>query len=136
MHRRIDPVLTARARDLRSDPTPAEFAIWRRLSRYRPAFTRQLVEPPFIIDLACRRARLAVELDGSQHADMVGRDEARSIFLRAKGWTVVRLWNSEVLGDPDGAARSILQKAAECLGGTHPQPPPSREGGTRRLRYS
>ncbi|MEA3001909.1 MAG: hypothetical protein QOH81_697 [Sphingomonadales bacterium] len=30
--------------------------------------------------------------------------------------------------NPDGGAEAILQKAAECLGGTHPQPLPSREG--------
>jgi len=35
MARRVDPILTARARDLRNNPTPAEIAIWHRLSRYR-----------------------------------------------------------------------------------------------------
>jgi len=57
MLRRVDPRLTAYARELRNNPTPAELAIWHRVSRYRPAFTRQLVEAPYIIDLACRRAR-------------------------------------------------------------------------------
>jgi hypothetical protein len=39
-----------------------------------------------------------------------------------------------VLEDPDGAAQHILKAAAECLGGTHPQPRPSREGRARRPR--
>jgi very-short-patch-repair endonuclease len=135
MQRRIPSELTARARALRNNPTPAEFAVWRRISCYRPAFTRQLVEAPFIIDLACRQARLAIEFDGSQHIDAAEADERRSAFLRAKGWRILRLWNSDVLSNPDGAVQHILAQAAECLGGTHPQPLPSREGRARQPRY-
>ena len=137
MLRRIDPVLTARARELRNNPTPAELAIWRRVSRFRPAFTRQLVAAPFIIDLACRGAKLAVEFDGSQHADPLHAraDARRTAFLQSIGWRVVRLWNSDVLANSDGAAEYILSEAAEYLGGTHPRPLPSREGRTRRPRY-
>lgn len=71
-----------------------------------------------------------VELDGSQHIGSAG-DEARTCFLEAEGWTVLRFWNSEVGDNPDGVAQAILVKAAECLGGTHPQPLPSREGRKR-----
>nr|WP_317893830.1 DUF559 domain-containing protein [uncultured Sphingomonas sp.] len=136
MLRRIDPTLTARARELRNNPTEVELAIWHRIARYRPAFTRQLVIAPFIIDLACREARLAVELDGSQHLDAVEADARRTTYLEAQGWRVLRLWNAEVLANPDGAVEHILEKAAECLGGTHPQPLPSREGRNRRPRWS
>ncbi|WP_084250519.1 endonuclease domain-containing protein [Sphingomonas mali] len=131
MRRRVDPELTRRARELRNNPTPAELVIWHRVSRYRPAFTRQLVVAPFIVDLACRGARLAVEFDGSQHVDRAPYDERRSVYLAEHGWRVIRLWNSDVLGNPDGAAEYILLQAAECLGGTHPQPLPCREGRIR-----
>ncbi|MBM7405583.1 MULTISPECIES: endonuclease domain-containing protein [Sphingomonas] len=136
MLRRVDPTLTARARDLRNNPTEAELAIWHRIARYRPAFTRQLIIAPFIVDLACRQARLAVELDGSQHLDAVEADARRTAYLEAQGWRVLRLWNAEVLANTDGAVRHILEKTAECLGGTHPQPLPSREGRNRRPRWS
>jgi very-short-patch-repair endonuclease len=135
MLRRVDPILTARARELRNNPTPAELAIWQRVSRYRPRFTRQLVEAPFIIDLACRKANLAIEIDGSQHIEAADADGRRTAYLESKGWRVIRLWNSDVLVNPDGAAQHILSTAAECLGGTHPQPLPSREGRARRPRY-
>jgi very-short-patch-repair endonuclease len=131
MRRRVDPELTRRARELRNNPTPAELVIWHRISRHRPAFTRQLVVSPFIIDLACRSARLAVEFDGSQHVNRAPYDERRSAYLAEHGWRVIRLWNSDVLGNPDGAAEYILLQAAECLGGTHPQPLPCREGRIR-----
>jgi very-short-patch-repair endonuclease len=65
MNRRIPRNLTERARNLRTNPTPAELAIWHCISRYRPAFTRQHIEPPFIIDLVCRQVKLAIEFDGS-----------------------------------------------------------------------
>jgi very-short-patch-repair endonuclease len=134
MRRRIDPELTRRARELRNNPTPAERTIWQLISRYRPAFTRQLVVAPFIIDLACREARLGVEFDGSQHFDHAAADRRRTEYLERLGWRIVRLWNSDVLANPEGAAEYILSEAAECLGGTHPQPLPSREGRRKGRR--
>jgi very-short-patch-repair endonuclease len=135
MLRRIDPELTRRARALRNNPTPAERAIWHLISCYRPAFTRQLVVAPFIIDLACREARLGVEFDGSQHAEQVTVDQRRTEYLERLGWRIIRLWNSDVLANPAGAAQYILSEAAECLGGTHPQPLPSREGRKKGRHY-
>ena len=129
--KRIHPRRTAQARALRNNATPAERTLWRLLSRYRPKFTRQLSIGPFTADLANREARLLVEFDGSQHIDSES-DPRRTHFLKAKGWTVIRFWNSEVSDNPAGVAEAILLKAAECLGGTHPPPLPSREGRTRR----
>jgi very-short-patch-repair endonuclease len=132
--RRIDKRLTDKARELRNNPTPQEDALWRLLSRYRPKFTRQLSLKPYVADLACRQAKLIVELDGSQHIDSE-YDLERTRDLEAAGWTVLRFWNSQMDDNPDGVAESILSKAAECLGGTHPQPLPSREGRKRRGRF-
>ena len=131
MKRRVERAKTERARALRSNATESERTVWRTLSRYRPKFTRQLPIGPYFADLACREARLVVELDGSQHVDSES-DVKRTEFLEFDGWTVIRFWNSEVSENPDGVAEAILLKAAECLGGTHPQPLPSREGRTRR----
>jgi len=133
--RRVPKHLTDRARALRSNATPQERAIWRLLSRYRPKFTRQLSIDPFTADLACREAKLIVEIDGSQHIESRS-DEARTRFLASEGWTVIRFWNSEIDENPDGVAEVILLKAAECLGGTHPRPLPSREGRKRRRSSS
>ena len=133
--RRVPLRLTARARDLRTNATPQERTLWRLLSRYRPKFTRQLPIGPYIADLACREAKLVVEIDGSQHVDSA-TDETRTAYLVSEGWTVIRFWNSDVDSNPDGVAEAILLSAAECLGGTHPQPLPSREGRTRRPRFT
>jgi very-short-patch-repair endonuclease len=131
--RRVDKALTDKARTLRNNPTPQEIALWHLLSRYRPKFTRQLSLKPYVADLVCRQAKLIVEIDGSQHVDSE-YDLERSRALEARGWTVIRFWNSEVDENANGVAEAILRKAAECLGGTHPQPLPFREGRMRRGR--
>ena len=133
--KRVPDQLTTFARDLRNNSTKAERLLWLRLRQYRPRFTRQLVIGPYIIDLACRQARLAIELDGSQHAEAAQYDDRRTAWLEAQGWMVVRLWNNDVELNPDGAAEFILACCMERLGGaTHPQPLPSREGRVRRPR--
>jgi very-short-patch-repair endonuclease len=128
--KRVAPRLTQNARNLRNNSTKAERLRGLRLRQYRPRFTRQLVIGPYIIDLACREARLAVELDGGQHADATAAyDLKRTAFLEGQGWAVVRIWNNEVEENPDGAAELVLLRCAERLdGATHPQPLPGREG--------
>ena len=133
MKRRVDRRQTERARQLRAEATPQERKLWNLLSRHRPKFTRQLPIGPFHADLACRQAKLVVEVDGSQHVASLS-DEYRTRHLEQDGWTVIRFWNSDVNDNPEGVAEAILLKAAECLGGTHPQPLPSREGRQRRPR--
>ena len=131
---RVPKQLTANARSLRNNATKAERLLWRVLSQFRPRFTRQLVVGPYIVDLACRQARVAVELDGGQHVDAVSYDQRRTEFLIAEGWAVLRFWNNEVLENLDGVAELILNSCTERLGGTHPQPLPSREGRQRKPR--
>jgi len=123
--------MTANPRALRRGQTEAERLIWHRLSQYRPRFTWQLVAGFYIVDFACRTAKLAIELDGSQHVDAGDHDIERTIWLEQAGWTVIRFWNSDVFANPDGVIEEILHKTAECLAGTHPQPLPSREGSRR-----
>jgi very-short-patch-repair endonuclease len=133
--KRIPDRLTSFARELRNNSTKAERLLWVRLRQYRPRFTRQLVIEPFIVDLACRAAKLAIELDGSQHVEAAGYDASRTGFLESQGWAVIRLWNNEVEENPDGATEFILVLCKERLNGvTHPQPLPSREGRIRRPR--
>ena len=128
---RIAPEMTRRARELRNNPTPAERLIWLRISCFKPRFTRQLVIGRFIVDLACREAKLAIEFDGSQHIDS-DYDARRTAFLESIGWRVMRFWNSDVLENPDGVAEAILAGVGDLCEPTHPQPLPSREGRRKR----
>ena len=129
--RRIPEHMTAHARALRNGQTDAERMVWKQLSRYRPRFTRQLVVGPYIVDIACRTAKLALEFDGSQHLEAFAYDQQRTAFLESHGWTLLRFWNGDVFENLDGVLTVILDKTAECLGGTHPRPLPFREGRRR-----
>lgn len=127
---RIPPRLTRYARELRSGSTKPERKIWRLIRHHRPRFTRQHVVGRYIIDLACREAKLAVELDGSQHLERSAEDQERTAFLESLGWRVIRFWNSEVSENPEGVAEAILFEVRAKLQPTHPQPLPAcREGG-------
>jgi BirA family biotin operon repressor/biotin-[acetyl-CoA-carboxylase] ligase len=117
---RIPPHLTQFARDLRTGATPEERKIWQLIRHHCPRFTRQHVVGAYILDFACRQAKLAVELDGSQHLASAGEDAARTACLESLGWRVIRFWNSEVAENPEGVASAILLEAAASLERTHP----------------
>ncbi|UUL81905.1 endonuclease domain-containing protein [Sphingomonas qomolangmaensis] len=123
---RTPPELTTNARALRRDPTPAKRAVWQALRTHHPRFTRQLVVGHYILDFACRSAKIAVELDGGQHALQVEEDAARTAYLTAQGWTVLRFWNNDVLENLEGVITTIQTTVARAS--THPQPLPFREG--------
>lgn len=119
---RVPPELTANARQLRREATPAERTLWNALRSHRPRFTRQLVVGHYIVDIACRRAKL----DGGHHALQVEADEALSRYLAAQGSTILRFWNNEVLENAEGVVEVILTAVAQAA--THPWPLPFREG--------
>ena len=118
-----------RARTLRDTMTDAERLLWRclrmrQLEGHR--FRRQVPVGPYIVDFACRRARLVVEVDGGQHAGSTG-DRRRDAFLHAAGFHVLRFWNHEVLAQLDAVCEAILARLAP---GPPPQPSPASGGGT------
>jgi very-short-patch-repair endonuclease len=133
VNRRVPFDHTQRARQLRNAATSHERKLWGMISRLRPKFTRQLSVGPYFADFACKQAKLIIELDGSQHAQSAS-DARRDVFLAQEGWTIFRIWNNELDENPEGEFEAIVNRAAECLGGTHPQPLPSREERTRRHR--
>src|SRR2546426_8756011 len=103
-------LLEERARAMRFSPTRSEEWLWRRLSGSKTgfAFRRQLVIGPFIVDFACTKARLVVEVDGESHAER-GRQDARRDRVVAKlGWSVLRLADHDVIQDL--VCRLLLEK--------------------------
>lgn len=85
-------------------------------------FNRQFPIGPFICDFVSRGAKLVVEVDGGQHAEVVAQDAARTAFLEARGCRVVRFWNHDVLGNTDGVVETI-RAVLENI----PSPNPSRQ---------
>ena len=78
-----------------------ERKLWSVLRRKNLAgfrFRRQQPIGPYIADFFCPAAKLIVELDGGQHADDRHRrkDEERTRWLAARGYRVIRIWNSDL----------------------------------------
>jgi very-short-patch-repair endonuclease len=111
-----DPdTLTDRARMLRADATDAERALWASLRLMKARgyhFRRQARVGRYIADFACKGAKVIVELDGAQHglAKNIAYDEARTVFLNARGYRVLRFANQEVFDDRDGVIEAILRE--------------------------
>jgi BirA family biotin operon repressor/biotin-[acetyl-CoA-carboxylase] ligase len=70
-------------------------------------FTREFGIGNAIVDFACRRLKLAIELDGGQHSDST-TDEERTRLIEAHGYRVVRFWNHDVLANTDGVLQAIV----------------------------
>jgi very-short-patch-repair endonuclease len=104
--------------------TDAERAMWRILRQGFPDhhFRRQVPIRQFIADFCCHKVRLIIEVDGSQHATEV--DAPRSAILEEEGYRVIRFWNNEVLGNPDGVWSAI----DAALRDGHPTPTPPHQG--------
>ena len=64
-------------------------------------FLRQYSIGPYILDFFCPEERLAIEVDGGQHADILGQqcDARRNSYLRDLNIRVIRFWNNDVLRD-------------------------------------
>ena len=107
--------VTARARNLRSNMTDAEARLWRALRRDQLNglhFRRQHPIGPFTVDFYCPSLRLAVEVDGGQHAEQVKQaDDRRTSWLADKGVVVVRYWNNDVLSNLEGVLSDLLRHA-------------------------
>ena len=115
------------AKNLRIALTDAERKLWFHLRSGRldgMKFRRQHPIPPYVVDFACLKARIIIELDGSQHADE--RDAARTRFLEAKGFKVIRFWDNDVLHHTDAILEAILSAVENRT--LTPAPLPEGEG--------
>jgi len=107
------PEKTERARKLRSDSTAAERKLWSYLrgAGAGASFRRQHPLGPYFADFCCASLKLIIELDGGQHAAREGYDMARTRFLEAQGYEVMRFWNIDVMEGFDGVWERILWAA-------------------------
>ena len=120
---------TARARELRNQATPAERRLWTALSNRKIAghkFSRQMPVGPYFADFLCRETGLVVELDGFSHDLRQTHDQQRDAFISAKGLTVLRFTNADVMANLDGVTQAIILALEET--GPPPTPPASGRG--------
>ncbi|MFZ4163770.1 endonuclease domain-containing protein [Brevundimonas sp. NPDC058933] len=108
---RITPRERTRARHLRSVPTWTEAKLWGRLRRLPIRIRRQAPIGPYVVDFACLRARLVIEVDGGVHnrMDVALRDLKRDEWLTSQGYGILRIDSRRIPHDLDAVIAEITQ---------------------------
>ena len=112
MNQNNNPYLTEFSQELRSNMTKEEKHLWYDFLKKLPeTVNRQKVVGNYILDFYCAKAKVAIELDGSQHYDKSGKekDSERDAFLNELGITVLRYKNEYVNRYFDDVCRDILK---------------------------
>ena len=73
---------------------------------------------PYFADVACFAKRLVIELDGGQHTPE--GDAARTRFIHAQGYRLLRFWNNDALAN----TAAVIDQIAAVL-----SPSPSQAVG-------
>ena len=109
------------ARDLRKNMTKEERHLWFDFLRYcTPRFRRQEIIGNYIADFYCSKAKLVIELDGSQHLEPtdLAYDAQRSAYFQSLGIAVIRYYNTDINYNFQGVCNHILDVLV--LRGIHP----------------
>jgi very-short-patch-repair endonuclease len=104
--------LLENARKLRRDMTVQEKHLWYDFLRDYPVkIYKQRIIDNFIVDFYCAKARLVIEIDGSQHYTFDGKhhDRLRSDVIEKYKLKVIRFSNNEVDKKFDGVC-SVIDK--------------------------
>lgn len=105
-----DADMTKVAQLLRKQSTPEENKLWYQYLRSYPIqFRRQRPFGRYVLDFYCPKARLGIELDGSQHFTSEGMqsDANRTAFLAERGIEIIRFTNHEINTQFDAVCRAI-----------------------------
>jgi very-short-patch-repair endonuclease len=106
---RSNPKTKYQAIQLRKELTPAEYKLWSRIrnDQLGVTFRRQHGIGKYISDFCSPKAKLVIELDGSQHLEQEEYDRERTEYLESQGYEVIRFWNSDVLNNIEGVILAI-----------------------------
>jgi len=105
--------LTEYARQLRKEMTKEERKLWQYCLRTCSVkFYRQRIIGNYILDFYCASAKLAIELDGSQHYEPKEQtyDRERTKYLNDLGIEVLRFSNADVMQRFDSVCEAIYEK--------------------------
>jgi very-short-patch-repair endonuclease len=129
-----EPHLKPYARNLRTHQTEAETKLWLHLRRDQLGvrFYRQRPLGQYILDFYSPKAKLVIELDGSQHTDDPGQrqaDRMRDAWLMSQGLGVLRFDDRQVLTETEAVLEVIFSVVRKATGDEIPPIPPFAKGG-------
>ena len=110
--------LTEFARELRKNQTKEEARLWYQfLRKYPVRVHRQYVIGPYIADFYCHKAKLVIELDGSQHCEPENaeKDLKRTQYLEKEGLFVLRISNRDIAEQFRSVCEAIHQAITSRL---------------------
>ena len=108
------------ARRLRREMTPHERKLWYLvLQKYPIKIYKQRIIGEYIVDFYVAKAKLVIELDGSQHYGEQGviYDKKRTEYLESLGLYVLRFSNRDVDNDFNGVCNRIdatVKERTQC----------------------
>ena len=93
--------------------THEEVLLWIQLKHFNSRgyhFRRQAPSDGYILDFAEFECKLIVEVDGSQHDELVQRmkDSIRDKHFVQKGFTILRFWNFQINREMEGVIDHIF----------------------------
>lgn len=106
-----DPLIFARAKELRKNMTQAESILWFYLKQNYAGFKFRRQHPIgiYIADFYCHKRKLIIELDGNVHdrVDVKNNDEIRQRNIEESGIKVIRIKNERILKDLETVLQEI-----------------------------
>ena len=111
MNKTYNSRLSGFAKDLRKNMTREERHLWYDFLKNLPMMVhRQKVIGNYIVDFYIAKAKIVIELDGTQHYEPNGKaaDRQRDIYLQSLGIRVLRYANSEINVQFQAVCQDIL----------------------------
>ena len=99
MNKGNNPLLTRNAQKLRKNMTKEEKHLWYDFLKSLPVnVNRRKTFGRYILDFYCASAKVAIDVDGSQHYEDTGKikDNERDNYLAKRGIRVLRYSNREI----------------------------------------
>lgn len=103
--------LNTYARDNRRAGILAEALLWNQLKKSQLGykFTKQKPIGNYIVDFYCKSANLVIEIDGATHAHKQQYDMARDVYMKERGITVLRFFDTDILKNIEGVLYAIRE---------------------------
>ena len=96
------PEIERRAKEMRSNLTPAEGILWEAIKGIYFQEVRFRSQHPvgvWILDFYCPKIKLVIEVDGKSHESRSEYDAIRTATLESHGYHVLRFKNEEIFED-------------------------------------
>ncbi len=118
MDRKHNKNIVPFAKELQKNMTKEERHLWYDFLRNYPIrFSRQKILGKYIVDFYCAKAKLAIELDGSQHykkQDII-KDLKRTEYLEKYGLEIIRISNLDINKNFEGVCTYIDNMVKQSL---------------------